>query len=167
MLTSFVHYFYPDLDKEETKKFILLSLTFFLVIGAYWLVRLLKNAIFYKIAFPEALGWMPGQGRLFQPTAKFWSPFVVFGLVMIYTKLIDMFQKHTLFYIIGGVYSIIFGFITGALMTRSLYGDAFLGQTMLAAIGWCSFFAIESYGSLVVSLFWSFTNSINVSLKKV
>jgi len=160
MLTSVIHYFYPDLNKEETKKFILLSLTFFLIIGAYWLVRLLKTTIFYKIAFPETFGWIPHQGQLFYPIAKFWSPFVVFTLVMIYTKLIDVFKKHTLFYIIGGVYTVIFGCITSALMIRSLYGDLFLGKTMLAAIGWCSLFAIESYGSLVVSLFWSFTNSI-------
>ncbi len=160
MLIALVNYFYPDLNEEDSKKFTLLSLTFFLIIGAYWLARLLKNAIFYKVAFPEELGWLPGQGRLFQPVAKFWSPFIVFGMVMIYTKLIDMFKKHILFYIIGGVYSIIFGFITGALILRSIYGDAFLGKWILAAVGWGAFFAIESYGSLVVSLFWSFTNSI-------
>ena len=160
MLTSLVHYFYPDLDKEEIKKFSLLSLAFFLIIGGYWLVRLLKNTIFYKIAFPEALGWLPGQGRLYQPLAKFWSPFVVFALVMVYTKLIDMFKKHILFYIIGTVYAIMFGGITALLIARNFYGDAFLGKSLLASVGWISFFAIESFGSLIVALFWSFTNSI-------
>ncbi len=163
MLTSLVHYFYPDLDKQETKKFILLSCTFFLIIGAYWLVRLLKNAIFYKIAFPAAFGWDLEQGRCFQPLAKTISPIVVLFLVAVYTKLIDTFKKHTLFYIIGTVYSLIFGGITTALILRSLYGDLFLGKTVLAAIGWISFFAIESYGSLIVALFWSFTNSICTS----
>ncbi len=160
MYTSIIHYFYPDLKKEEIKKFSLLSLTFFLMIGGYWLVRLLKNTIFYKIAFPEALGWMAGQGRLFQPLAKFYSPFIVFALVMVYTKLIDMFEKHTLFYIICSIYAIVFGGITGLLITRSMYGDIFLGKSLLAAVGWISFFAIESFGSLIVALFWSFTNSI-------
>ncbi|MGB8366978.1 MAG: hypothetical protein WCD44_01335, partial [Candidatus Babeliales bacterium] len=83
MLTAIVNYFYPDLDKNEIRKFSLLSLAFFLIIGGYWLVRLLKNTIFYKIAFPLELGWLPGQGRLFQPIAKLWSPFVVFILVMV------------------------------------------------------------------------------------
>lgn len=160
MLSSFVHYFYPDLNKEDAKKFTLLSFIFFLVIGSYWLVRLLKNTLFYKIAFPEALGWAPGQGRLYQPIAKFWSPFVVFGLVMVYTKMIDIFKKHVLFYIITTVYSIIFGGITALLITRALYGDMFLGKALLGTMGWVSFFAIESYGSLIVALFWSFTNSI-------
>lgn len=160
MLNSFIHYFYPDLNKEDTKKFTLLSLIFLLVIGSYWLVRLLKNTLFYKIAFPETLGWAAGQGRLYQPIAKFWSPFVVFALVMVYTKMIDTFKKHTLFYIIGTVYSIIFGAITGLLIVRSMYGDLFLGKAVLSTMGWVSFFAIESYGSLIVALFWSFTNSI-------
>lgn len=160
MLTSLVHYFYPDLQKEEIKKFSLLSLTFFLIIGGYWLVRLLKNTLFYKIAFPESLGWLPSQGRLFQPIAKFWSPFVVFILVLVYSKLIDLFKKHVLFYIICSIYAIIFGGITTALILRNMYGDAFLGKYLLAMLGWVSFFAIESFGSLVVALFWSFTNSI-------
>jgi AAA family ATP:ADP antiporter len=163
MLTSVLHYFYPDLNKDETRKFGLLSLTFFLIIGGYWLVRLLKNTLFYKIAFPEALGWLPEQGRLFQPLAKFWSPLFVFALVMVYTKLIDMFKKETLFYIICSVYTVVFGSITASLIVRDVYGDAFLGKWALAAIGWISFFAIESFGSLIVALFWSFTNSVCTS----
>jgi ATP/ADP translocase len=160
MLTPVIHYFYPDLDKDDIKKFSLLSLAFFLIIGSYWLLRLLKTTLFYKIAFPESLGWAASQGRLFQPMAKFWSPFVVFVLIMIYSKLIDIFKKHILFYIICSVYAIIFGGITIALITRDIYGDAFLGKTLLASLGWVSFFATESFGSLIVALFWSFTNSI-------
>ncbi len=160
MFTPLVHYFYPDLQKEEIKKFSLLSLTFFFIIGSYWLVRLLKTTLFYKIAFPESLGWLPSQGRLFQPVAKFWSPIVVFALVLVYSKLIDLFKKHVLFYIICSVYAFIFGGITIALILRDMYGDQFLGKYLLGVLGWVSFFAVESFGSLVVALFWSFTNSI-------
>src|SRR3990172_8875753 len=108
MLIACIHYFYPDLNKDDIKKFSILSLAFFLIIGSYWLLRLLKTTLFYKIAFPESLGWAASQGRLFQPIAKFWSPFVVFALIMVYSKLIDMFHKHILFYIICTVYAIIF-----------------------------------------------------------
>ncbi len=160
MINSLIHYFYPDLLKEEIKKFRLLSFTFFLMIGAYWLLRLFKQVLFYKIAFPESLGWVAGQGRLFQPLAKFWSPFVVFGLVLVYSKLVDIFQKHVLFYILCSIYGTIFGAITAILYLRSMYGDAFIGKEPLALLGWVSFFAIESFGSLVIALFWSFTNSI-------
>ena len=160
MVTSLVHYFYPDLDKNEIKKFSYLSLTLFLIIGSYWLVRLLKYTLFYHIAFPESLGWLPNQGQKFQPFAKTCSPFVVFALVMIYSKLIDVVKKHVLFYIICAFYAITFGGITAALLLREWYGDLYLGKTALATLGWGSYFITESFGSLVVALFWSFTSSI-------
>ncbi len=160
MKAGLIKYFYPDLKPEETKKFSLLALTFFMTIGAYWLLRLLKDTLFFKVCFPADLGWLPCQGRLFQPTAKFWSPFVVFAVVMIYSKLVDIFKKHQLFYIICTIYSLLFGTITVLLALRSIYGDMFLGKQVLAYVGWTSYFAIESFGSLIAALFWSFTNSI-------
>lgn len=163
MLSPLVHYFYPDLNKDEIKKFSYLSLTFFLIIGSYWLVRLLKTTFFLKMAFPETLGWLPNQGLLFQPIAKVWSPFVVLALVLIYSKLVDIVKKHVLFYIICTFYAIIFSGIATILVLYKLYGAAYLGKTVLAVAGWSAFFAIESFGSLVVALFWSFTNSICTS----
>ncbi len=50
--------------------------------------------------------------------------------------------------------------ITVLLVLRSFYGDVFLGKHTLALVGWVSYFAIESFGSLIAALFWSFTNSI-------
>jgi AAA family ATP:ADP antiporter len=163
MLASLVHYFFPDLNKDEIKKFSYLSLTFFLIIGSYWLVRLLKTTVFMKIAFPESLGWAAEQGRLFQPLAKVYSPIVVLILVVIYSKLVDLVPKHVLFYIICTFYSLIFGIIGATLYVHNHYGDAYLGRTLLAAVGWGSYFLTESFGSLVVALFWSFTNSICTS----
>lgn len=160
MFATLVHYFYPDLNKDEIQKFSYLSLMFFLIIGSYWLVRLLKTTLFYHIAFPQSLGWLPQQGQEFQPLAKAFSPFVVLALVMIYSKLIDLVKKHVLFYIICSFYAIIFGGITAALLLREFYGELYLGKTVLAALGWGSYFITESFGSLVVALFWSFTNSI-------
>lgn len=163
MLARTIQYFYPDLKSEELKKFSLLSFIFFLIIGTYWLLRLLKYTIFLKISFPQSLGWLPEQGRLFQPIAKFWSPFIVLVMVLIYSKLIDMFKKHQLFYILCTFYAGIFAFIAGVLLFKDSYGAAAVGKNLLAATGWLSYFAIESFGSLLVALFWSFTNSITNS----
>ncbi len=163
MFTRIVRYFYPDIKDHELRKFVLLALTFFLIIGTYWLLRLLKNTIFLKVAFPEALGWLPHQGRLFQPTAKFWSPFVVLVAVLIYSKLVDIFKKHQLFYIICSFYAIVFAAVAGVLFMKDYYGIGCVGCGPLAITGWLSYFAIESFGSLVPALFWSFTNSISDS----
>ncbi len=163
MVARIVRYFYPDIKDNELRKFVLLAFTFFLIIGTYWLLRLLKYTIFLKVAFPESLGWLPHQGRLFQPTAKFWSPLVVLAAVLIYSKLIDIFKKHQLFYIICSFYALIFAGIAAVLFYKDMYGISCVGCGPLAITGWLSYFAIESFGSLVPALFWSFTNSISDS----
>lgn len=163
MLARIVRTFWPDLDTEEIKKFSILGGMFFLIIGSYWLLRLLKNTLLYKIAFPEALGWAADYGRQMQPIAKFWSPFIIIGLVFLYSKLVDLFEKHKLFYILITTYTILFGGITIMLGIRHFMGDAFLGKTALATLGWVSYFAIESFGSLIAALFWSFTASITTT----
>lgn len=163
MVTSIINYFYPDIKKEETRRFGLLSLIFFFIIGTYWLLRLLKNTIFLKVAFPACVGWACEQGRLFQPLAKTLSPFVVLIMVLIYSKLVDLVKKHQLFYIICSFYAVLFAGFAAVLYMNDVYGAEFVGKSALAAMGWLSYFTIESFGSLVVALFWSFTNSITNS----
>lgn len=160
MFTPVVQYFFKDIKKEEIKKFGMLALAFFFTIGAYWALRLVKDVIFFKLAFPIDLGWLEGQGGKFQPMAKKYSVLVVLIIVVIYTKLIDLFEKHKLFYIIGSFYAILFGAISAALFAQAQWGNAFLGKTILATVGWTSYFAIESFGSILVALFWSFTASV-------
>ena len=160
MFTRIVQFFYPDLSREEVKKFGLLSLAFFFTIGAYWMLRLLKDTIFFKVAFPESLGWVANQGALYQPWAKTMSVGVVLTLVIVYTKLVDLFRKHTLFYIICSFFAAIFFSITALLLAREIWGDAAIGKWPMATLGWVSYFAIESFGSIVVALFWSFTASV-------
>jgi len=163
MITQSVHYFFPDLKKEEVRKFGLLAITGFFVIGTYWLLRLLKQTIFLKIAFPMELGWPAHQGVLFQPLAKFWSPLVILVTVLVYSKLIDLFKKHQLFYIICSFYGILFTTIACLIFAKEAYGAHVVGKQLLAVVGWTNYFAVESFGSLVVALFWSFTNSITTT----
>ena len=100
MFNGVMRYFWPSIKEEDIKKFSLLSATFFCIIGAYWLFRLVKDTIFFKIAFPEALGWAAEQGRLYQPLAKIISPLVVIACIIIYSKLVDILKKHQLFYVL-------------------------------------------------------------------
>jgi AAA family ATP:ADP antiporter len=163
MYQQIIKFFWPDLRPEETKKFGLLATIVFLICVSAWLLHQLKNVLIYKAAFPEALGWTANYGRLLQPTIKFWSPIVIIVVLLIYSRLVDLFDKHKLFYIIGTFYAIIFGFITGALAARHFFGDAFLGSTLLAATGIITYFAVESFSSLIFALFWSFSSSITTS----
>ena len=160
MLSSVIHFFYPDIKHEDIKKTSLLRLTFFFIIGAYWLLRLLKDLFFYNsLAFPTALGWDADAGRLALPFAKMISPWVVLGAVIIYSKLVDMFEKHILFYVITTFYAICFSVVTGILFIQANYGDAYLGKDLLMYTGYAAYWLTESLGSVLVAFFWSFTVS--------
>ena len=62
MLGKFVRALYGDISGDELKKFSLLSLTFFFIIGGYWLLRPLKDSIFFSSV-----------GGAYQPKAKMFS----------------------------------------------------------------------------------------------
>ena len=159
MITSVIQYFYPDLRKDEMRKFSLLALAFFFTIGSYWLLRLLKDLVIFKLAFPEALGWPMGYGKSMVPYIKGASPFVVAFMVVVYTKLIDMFEKHKLFYVIGTFYAILFAVMSAALYICDTFGAQVIGKYPLMILGIGGYLATESMGSLLVALFWSFTAS--------
>jgi len=83
---------------------------------------------------------------------------VVFVLVFVYNKLLDMFPKHQLFYIIGGFYATLF-FIISLLLDHPTIGVHNTNPDPSRLLGWVSYCAIESFGSICISLFWAFVNS--------
>ena len=94
-ITSFLKAWFGDFQKEELKKFLKLGVIFAFVIGVYWTLRPLKDSIFSSLAHADN-----------QPYAKLVSLIVLFPLVMLYSKLVDKFSRHKLFYIIGGAYCV-------------------------------------------------------------
>lgn len=163
MMSSLIQFFYPDIQKHEIRKVSLLALAFLFTIGTYWLMRLLKDLVLYKLAFPATLGWSHDTGRLWIPWVKTFSPMFVLILVMIYSKLVDIFEKHKLMYVIAAFYMTFFSIITVILFLKNLYGEAYLGRTVLALSGILGYLFTESFGSLMVAVFWSFTISASTS----
>ena len=93
------------------------------------------------------------------PKAKMLSVVVVLFVVSIYNKLLDSsYEKHTLFYIFGSVYFCIFTAIS-LLLKHPTIGLPNETPSYSRVLGWISYCSIESFGSVMVSLFWSFTNS--------
>ncbi|MGM0440485.1 MAG: NTP/NDP exchange transporter [Chlamydiota bacterium] len=155
MLPGFLRALWGDLSPREVKKFSLLSLIITIILGNYWMLRSMKNPIFQDLV-----------GMEYQPYAKMASIVVVAIVISIYSKLVDMFQKHTLFYIICSVYAALFlflGYATARPEIFSLSPTSPLNQyfTWLpgTAIGWISYFTFES-SSLLMILFWAFVASI-------
>lgn len=159
-----VQFFYPDIEKNEIKKFTLFALALCCILTAYWQLRMIKDLFFYmRLGFPPELGWDSDYGRSLIPKLKMISPCVITFIVIIYTKLLDMFEKHTLFYIFCSFYTIIFGLTSYAVFITQTYGPHCIGKLPLAALGISVYLVTESFGSLIVALFWSFAASCNKS----
>jgi len=136
-----------DISGEEFKRFGLLSLTFLFIIGTYWLMRPLKDGLFIKIV-----------GATYIPWAKIASFVFIVPLILIYSKLVDLVAKQKLFYIVCTFYALLFFVISFALRHPTIG----LANTVPGAdrlLGWIIYLSIESFGSLVVALFWSFVAS--------
>ncbi|OQR89924.1 hypothetical protein ACHHYP_05942 [Achlya hypogyna] len=137
---------YGDIAEDDRWRAAWLSGTLFFIIGGYWLLRSLKDTVLATLV-----------GLEYQPMAKMLSLAVVLGMVFLYNRLVDLVERHTLFYIVGAFYGASFGVIAFALAlpTVGLTNEIPSPERYL---GWLSYFVIESYGSITVSLFWSFVN---------
>ena len=138
---------YGDMSIEDFKKFGMLSSVLLCIIGSYWLLRTIKDAIFMKTV-----------GKLYIPYAKMASFVILVPLILLYSELVDLVQRHKLFYIICGTYFIIFlGIAIG--LAHPTIGLANTVTDKYRLVGWVTYLGIETFGSLVVALFWSFVAS--------
>eukprot|EP00550_Attheya_septentrionalis_P003421 CAMPEP_0198293896 /NCGR_PEP_ID=MMETSP1449-20131203/19418_1 /TAXON_ID=420275 /ORGANISM="Attheya septentrionalis, Strain CCMP2084" /LENGTH=690 /DNA_ID=CAMNT_0043993649 /DNA_START=95 /DNA_END=2167 /DNA_ORIENTATION=+ len=137
----------------EMGRTLTLSATLFFMIGGYWLLRSLKDPVLTALCGVSVI-----------PKAKMLSVFVVLGVVSIYNRLLDSdLEKHKLFYVFGTFYFCLFATISLALAHPTI-GLANQTPDPWRVLGWISYCGIESFGSVMVSLFWSFANS-NFSLE--
>jgi ATP:ADP antiporter, AAA family len=142
MLARIKHVLWGDISTLELKHFGVLAAIFFFVIGSYWILRGVKNAFFMHLVDPASL-----------PYAKMVSISALIVLVVAYNELVDLCSAPTLIYFITGVYGTLFLFIAYAL-THPAFAGAWLG--------WLLYVMVESFGSLVVALFWSYVASVSV-----
>lgn len=146
-----------DLSTEEFKKFGILSAAMALVIGNYWMLRITKDPIFdLLVGFRE---W--------QPVAKILSLVVMVFVVLGYSKLVDLLSRKWLIYLLCSFYGLMFLIIGGLLArpdflsvapTSALY--PMVSWIPGKALGWFAYLLLESYGSLLIGLFYSFIASV-------
>lgn len=85
---------------------------------------------------------------------------------MVDNKLLDMFPKHQLFYMMGGAYGVLFTAMGLALMHPTI-GLANTKADPTRILGWLSYVTIESFGSMVVQCYWALVNaSVDVNFAK-
>jgi len=136
-------------SKEELKKFGILALIFCGIIAIYWALRPMKDSIFNAIVGTE--DW--------QPYAKTLSLIVIFPIVILYSKLVDIFPRHKVFYFLTGLYGVI------ALIMYLCFSDPSIGlantvKSPYRILGWVWYIWVESFGSLMVALFWAIVTDI-------
>lgn len=141
---------FGNFEREEFKKFLRMGLIFALIIGVYWTLRPLKDAVFIQLV-----------DKLHLPYAKTISVLALLPLVMFYTKLLEKTSREKMLMILPTFYGItilVFGLLmyfvqapAEVIATRALV--PFIGTKVL---GYLWYLFVESFGSLVVALFWAF-----------
>ncbi len=142
---------FGEFEPEELKKFILLGIIFALIIGIYWTLRPMKDSLFQDIV-----------GATYQPRAKWLSLVVVFPLVIIYSKLVEMLPRHVLFYVLSAAYGTVALLLTWFMFDPQV-GLANLNADPSRILGWVWYVFVESFGSLIIALFWAFATDITVA----
>lgn len=147
---SMCRFNFGNFEREEFKKFCRMGLIFALIIGVYWTLRPLKDAIFIQLV-----------DKLHLPYAKTISVLALLPLVMFYTKLLENTSRERMLIILPTFYGImtlcfavVMPFVQAPaeeIATRSLL--PFIGTKV---VGYTWYLFVESFGSLVVALFWAF-----------
>ncbi len=158
MFTALISRFY-GVDRNEVKKFLFLGVIFAFTIGIYWLLRPLKDSVFCTVSCATNI-----------PIAKWVSLLVVVPLAMGYSILVDRYPRHRIFYALCTIYALLSLFFA-YLFYHPMYGLdpanivrfvengkslSMHAQWLTKALGWAWYVYIESFGSLMVVLFWGF-----------
>ena len=144
---SFMNRVLGEGSSEEKLRVMWLSGTLFFIVGAYWLLRSIKDPIMSAI-----------DGVEYIPQAKIASLVVVFSLVVVYNELLDRYPIHELFYYMGICYGVLFGVISLLLMHPEI-GLPNESADPSRLLGWISYVSIESFGSMLVQCFWALVNA--------
>ncbi|MBU1008066.1 hypothetical protein KKA53_03235 [Candidatus Dependentiae bacterium] len=156
-----VRVLWGDLTRDELKKFGILSVAMMLIVGNYWMLRVTKDALFDVL-----VGF-----RQWQPVAKMISVLVMVVVVLGYSKLVDMLRRHHLIYLVCSFYGVTFILLSYLATNPELLA---VSSTSLiyplvswipskipgGGIGWFAYVFLESYGSLLIAVFYSFIASV-------
>ncbi len=141
---------FGDFEREEFKKFLRMGLIFALIIGVYWTLRPLKDAIFIQLV-----------DKLHLPYAKTVSVLALLPLVMFYTKLLERHSREKMLIILPAFYGITVLCFAAVMIFAQASAEEISARTSLPYIatkilGYSWYLFVESFGSLVVALFWAF-----------
>jgi ATP:ADP antiporter, AAA family len=149
-----IYQYVIDIEPQERSKVLYLTLSFFLVIGGYTVVREIKDSVFTSI-----VAGMNESGAKYQGWAKLLSMFVLIPAIFLHSRFVDIVRRHYLLYF----YALFFGL--GGLLFTYFLGHPTIGLPNTVAspyriFGWLFYFFAEGYSPFLVSVFWAFANSV-------
>jgi len=146
----------PNSDNNELEsksaeilKLFFLAAIFFLIIGAYTVIRDLKNAVFIGLV-----------GKSYIPIARLMFLFLLVPAILFYSKLVDKIRRYYLLVVYSIFYAVlclIFAFFIG----HPTIGIQNTNQNVYRLFGWLFYFFVEGFSPFLLSVFWAFSNSIN------
>lgn len=138
-----------EAERHERLKILLLSGTFAMIVGAYSILKSLKNPVFFSIV-----------GKYYQPYTRFLSiPFLILGM-MVYSILVDKMRRYQVLCFFTGAYAVIMIFFAYRLY-HPVWGLSNTGTDKYRFIGWLFYLTLDFYQGFVLSSFWAFSNSVN------
>lgn len=137
-------------EKEEFKKFLRMGAIFGLIIGVYWTLRPLKDSLFIQLV-----------DKLHLPYAKTISVLALLPLVIFYTKLLEKISREKMLMLVPTFYGIMILLFSMAMFFAQGSSEAIAARSLVPflgtkILGYFWYFFVESFGSLVVALFWAF-----------
>ena len=130
-------------NKAEQTKFLLLSGTLSLILGAYWLLRPLKDSVFLTMVGPAHLG-----------RVKILSVCTIIPVIILISKLVDLFPRHRILCSIALVYAVL-ATLFGWLIIHPELGINNTLEDPKRLIGWTFYIFVDTIAIVLVSLFAS------------
>ena len=133
----------------ERLKLFFLSASFFCVIGSYSVIKEIKNTVFLKLVGVDHI-----------PLARVCVMFALIPLIFLYSKLVDKLRRHHLLSVCAGFFAVA-GLVFAYFLGHPTIGIPNTNVQSDRWFAWFFYFFVEGYSPFVVSVFWSFANSIN------
>ena len=142
---------FGEFQTEEFKKFLRMGALFSCIIAVNWTFSPLKSALFCTLIGADQIPW-----------AKTISIFFLIPLLLIYSKFLDLYKREKVFYLLSiyfAIMALIFSLVFMYLNPLTALCKASWSINTIDffpfIIGYAFYFYAESYGALIIALFWA------------
>ncbi len=156
LLNNYFKRNFPFTHPDELTKFFKMGLIFCTILAAYWTLGTIKESLLSDLI-----------GSSMLPYAKIFSLLFLVPVLLLYSRLLDLLSCQKLFVLISSLYAfitLIFAYLIDSSLFNEMNSPSLMQNShvpLYASYIFCfSFYAfVESYGSLLVALFWAIATS--------